>query len=151
MTKTEDISAIRNLERAWCDAWNTHNMKALANLLLRDADFVIVGGTWLRGRKEFREHHALYHATSFKRSTFTVTRTSVRFLSHDLALTHVKWRIKGDFGPDGTPRKPRTGILTQVLQRKSQGRWHILASQNTNDAKPFGKPVKELLRSRRWP
>src|SRR5487761_902551 len=99
MTKTEDISAIRNLERAWCDAWNTHNMKALANLLLRDADFVTVGGTWLRGRKEFREHHALYHATAFKCSTFTVTKTSVRFLSHDLALTHVKWRIKGDFDP----------------------------------------------------
>jgi uncharacterized protein (TIGR02246 family) len=147
--KTEDVSAIRGLEKAWCDAWNTHDMKALAHLLLPDADFVTVGGTWLRGREEFREHHALYHATLFKHSIFTVTHTSVKLLKSDLALTHIKWKMKGDFDPDGTPRKPRTGIFTQVLQ-KSKGRWLILASQNTNDVRLSGKSVKELLRGRQW-
>jgi uncharacterized protein (TIGR02246 family) len=55
MSKSGDISAIRNLEKAWCDAWNTHDMKGLADLLLPAADFVTVGGTLLRGRKEFRD------------------------------------------------------------------------------------------------
>jgi uncharacterized protein (TIGR02246 family) len=149
MGKADYISAIRDLEKGWCDAWNAHDMGALTRLLATDADFVTVSGTWLRGREEFREHTALYHATSFKHSTFTVTSTSVRLLRLDLALTHVRWRMKGDFNPDGTPRKPRTGIFTQVLQ-KSRGRWLILASQNTNDATPSRKSVKGLLKSRRW-
>jgi uncharacterized protein (TIGR02246 family) len=149
MTNADEISAIKRLEKAWCDGWNTHNMKALTDLLLPGADFVTVGGTWLRGRKEFREHTALYHATSFKHSKFTVRSTHIKFLSPDLALTHVRWRMKGDFDPDGTPRKPRTGIFTQLLQL-SHGRWRILASHNGNDRGLAGKPLKELLRSRRW-
>ena len=149
MANTEDVVAIRELEKGWCNAWNTHNMKALANLLLPDADFVTVGGTWLRGRREFSEYHAILHSTLFKHSTFKVTNTTVRLLHPDLALTHVKWRIKGDFDPDGTPRKPRAGIFTQVLL-KTKGRWLILASQNTNETKSSGKALRELLRSRTW-
>lgn len=148
-SKSEEVAAIENLEKAWCDAWNAHDMKALTGLLHPGVDFVTVGGTWLKGRTEFREHHALYHATSFKHSTFTVTRTSVKFLHPDLSLIHVRWRLEGDFNPDGTPRKPRTGIFTQVLQKR-KGRWLILASQNTNDIPGEMTKTKELLRSRRW-
>lgn len=147
--KPGETAAIEKLEKAWCDAWNTHDMDALTHLLHPDVDFVTVGGSWLRGRKEFREHTALYHATSFKHSTFTVTSTSVKFLRPDLALTHVRWTLEGDFSPDGAPRKPRTGIFTQVLQ-KSGDAWLILASQNANDIPGGMEPIKELLRSRRW-
>ncbi|MDE1854132.1 MAG: SgcJ/EcaC family oxidoreductase [Thaumarchaeota archaeon] len=149
MSETEEIAAIESLEKAWCDAWNAHDMEALTALLHPDVDFVTVGGTWLRGKKEFKEHHALYHATSFKHSTFTVNRTSVKFLRPDLALTHVRWRLEGDFNPDGTPRNPRTGIFTQILRKSGDG-WLILASHNTNDIAGEMGPTKELLRSRRW-
>lgn len=145
----DDISAIRSLERSWCDLWNTHNMRSLANLLATDADFVTVGGDWLRGRKEFTKWHAALHSTAFKHSTFTVTGTTIKFIAPGVALVHLKWRVAGDFNPDGTPRKPRTGIFTQVLQ-KSRGRWLILASQNTNDVKPSGDAFLELLKRRVW-
>jgi uncharacterized protein (TIGR02246 family) len=148
-SRAEDAASIRRLEQSWCNAWNSHNMRALANLLANDADFVTVGGTWLRGRKEFRQYTALYHATSFKHSTFTVTGTTIRFLGSELALTHVKWRMAGDFDPDGTPRKPRRGIFTRVLL-KSEGRWRILASHNTNRVRPRGKPIRSLLQQRDW-
>lgn len=148
-SRAEDAAAIRRLEQSWCIAWNSHNMQALTNLLAEDADFVTVGGRWLRGRKEFRHHTALYHATSFKHSTFTVTGTTIKFLSPDLALTHVKWRMAGDFDPDGTPRKPRKGIFTQVLLR-SKDRWCILASHNTNEMRLPGRSIRSLLRQRGW-
>jgi uncharacterized protein (TIGR02246 family) len=110
-------------------------MRDLANLLANDADFVTVTRTWLRGRKEFRQHHALYHATLFKHSALTVTGTTIRFIGSDLALSHVKWRLTGEFDPAGTPMKPRRGIFTQVL-RKSKARWCILAAHNTNRCAP---------------
>ncbi len=149
MGRADDISAIRDLEKGWCDAWNAHDMNALARLLTPDTDFVTVGGDWLRGRQEFRNHHVALHATIFKHSTFAVKSTTVKFIQPDLALTHVKWRIEGDFDPDGTPRKPRTGIFTQVLQ-KSRNRWRVLASQNTNDAKLSIKAFMKLLNQRHW-
>jgi uncharacterized protein (TIGR02246 family) len=147
MSRAEDAASIRHLEQSWCNAWNRHDMRALTDFLAEDGDFVTVGGTWLRGRREFKQHHALYHATAFKHSMLTVTGTTIRFLGSDLALTHVKWRMAGDFDPDGTPRKPRRGIFTQVLL-KSKGRWCILASHNTNRVRARGKPIRSLLKQR---
>jgi uncharacterized protein (TIGR02246 family) len=147
--RRENAASIRRLERNWSRAWNSHNTRELTALLTRDADFVTVGGDWLRGRKEFQRYHALLHATIFKHSLFTVTGTTIRFLGSDLALTHVKWRLVGDFNTDGTPRKPRRGIFTQVLLR-SNGRWCILASHNTNRRPPLGKSVVSRLRQRDW-
>jgi uncharacterized protein (TIGR02246 family) len=151
-SRAEDAASIRRLEQSWCSAWNSHDMQALTNLLAIDVDFVTVGGDWLRGRKEFRRHHALLHATLFKHSTFTVTGSTIKFLGPDLALTHIKWTLVGDFDPDGTPRKPRRGIFTQVLVRL-KGRWCILASHNTNWVPwttPRGKSIRSLLRPRDW-
>ncbi len=147
--KSEDLSAILELENRLSRAWNTHDMNAMANLLVRDADFVTVGGTWLRGRKEFRSHHVVLHETMFKSSSLHVKNTDIKFVRPDIALAHVLWKIEGDLEPDGTPRKPRTGIFTQVLL-KSRGRWRILASQNTNEAKVTGKALAATLTRRKW-
>lgn len=131
----KEVAEIEELEKAWCDAWNAHDMKALADLLLPEVDFVTVGGRWLRGRAEFTAHTGMMHATQFRDSRFSVLSVLVKPLGAGLALTHVRWRLEGDYDPDGTPRKPRTGIFTQVL-RKSGRKWFILASQNTNESFP---------------
>lgn len=85
----------------------------------------------------------------FKNSTLTVTNVDARFIHPNIALAHVKWRIQGDFDPDGTLRKPRTGIFTQVLL-KSKGKWRILASQNTNEAQMTGSVLTDSLKRREW-
>lgn len=130
-SQTKDIEAIKQIERDWQEAWNRHDMKALAALGAEDVDFVTVSGTWLKGRKAFEELHARAHAMMFKESVLTTTDVQVKFLKPDIALVHVSWGMKGDKDPDGTPRQPRRGILTQVLT-KHGGRWLIQASQNTN-------------------
>ncbi len=144
-----DLSAILTLEKNLSRAWNTHDMKAMANLLTKDADFITVGGTWLHGRDEFRRHHETLHDTMFKNSTMRIISTDVRFIRPDLALAHVKWKISGDFNPDGTRREPRTGIFTQVLLR-ARGQWRIFASQNTNEAPMTGKALTASLKRREW-
>ena len=132
MSRRSDLSAIRVVERRWCDAWNAHDVKALTELLLPDADFVTVTGKWLHGREEFFDHTKRLHDTRFKDSVHSIARTQVRFLTPDLAVAHVRWGLRGDTDPDGTPREPRTGFFTLVL-RRSAGGWLILATQNTND------------------
>ena len=44
MIQPEDEAAIRQLGAAWDEAWNRHNMNALANLVTPNVDFIHVGG-----------------------------------------------------------------------------------------------------------
>ena len=127
----DDQGALRRIETGWQEAWNRHDMKALAALVAEDVDFITVAGTWLKGRKAFEEHHAARHAMQFKESVWTTTDVRVKFLKPDVALVHVSWGIEGDKDPDGTPRQPRRGIFTRVVTKEG-GRWLIKASQNTN-------------------
>jgi uncharacterized protein (TIGR02246 family) len=130
-----DIDAIKQIESHWQEAWNTHDMKALASLVAENVDFITVAGTWLKGRKAFEEHHAARHAMQFKESVWETTDVQVKLLKPDLALVHVSWGIKGDKDPDGTPRQPRRGIFTRVVTKEG-GKWLIKASQNTNISAP---------------
>lgn len=121
---------------AWVNAWNAHDMDALANTVAEDVDFITVTGTWLRGRPAFKKHHAERHATTFRQSTFTNRTVQVQRLREDFVLMHIGWTITGEVNLDGTPRPPsRPGIFTWILTQ-SNGRWNIRVAQNTNDTRP---------------
>src|SRR5690242_20137622 len=81
---------------AWVEAWNAHDMNALAETVAEDVDLITVGGNWLRGRRAFRLHHAERHATNFRHSTFTNRNVRVQRLREDFVLMHVEWTISGD-------------------------------------------------------
>ena len=56
---------------------------------------------------------------------------ALKFLTPDVAVAHVKWGMRGDRDPDGTPRQPRHGVMMQVLMKRD-GKWAVVAAQNTN-------------------
>ena len=128
---SNDIDLIKQIEKNWQAAWNGHDMKALATLVVEDVDFITVAGTWLKGRKAFEEHHARLHVMQFKESVWATNDVQVKFLKRDVAIVHVSWGMSGDKDPDGTPRQPRRGIFTRVVIKEG-GNWRIKASQNTN-------------------
>jgi uncharacterized protein (TIGR02246 family) len=136
----DDEKAIRDGIAQWEAAWNKHDAKMGSALFADDADFINVNASFWKGRPEIEEAHAKLFATIFKDSTFKAIDTSVRFVTQDVALAHVKWEISGDKNPDGTPRQPRQGIFTQVLVKKD-GRWLINAWHNTNITVVPGHPV----------
>jgi uncharacterized protein (TIGR02246 family) len=128
--RSNDEAAVRRLAARWEQAWNGHDMKALANLFTDDADFVNVGARHWKGRTQIEEQHAS-RLPQFIESTWSTRAVTVRFLKPDLALVHVDWSLKGDKDPDGTLRPPRNGVFTWVAV-KADAQWLIRAAQNTN-------------------
>lgn len=138
--QADDEQAIKQIEARWQDAWNRHDMDALASLFTEDAAFIQVNGRRWDGPAEIRKNHALVHAMMFKESVWTNRDIDIRFLAPDVALIHQTWSMVGDKNPDGTLRPPRDGIFTQVLVKRD-GNWLITASQNTNIMVVPGSPV----------
>ncbi len=130
-TPADDENAIREIQTRWDNAWNRHDVKALAALVADDVRFVNVAGQVLTGRGEFEALQARTHAMQFKESVRTVTGTDIKFITPDIAVAHVRWGMKGDKDPDGTPRQPRHGVMMQVLMKRD-GKWMVVAAQNTN-------------------
>jgi uncharacterized protein (TIGR02246 family) len=129
--QADDEKAIRAIQSNWDEAWNRNDVKALSSLVAEDVRFVNVAGQVLTGRREFEALQSRTHAMQFKESVRTVTGTDIKFLTPDIAVAHVRWGMKGDKDPDGTPRQPRNGVMMQVLMRRD-GKWIVVAAQNTN-------------------
>lgn len=128
--RESDEAAVRMLAASWEQAWNRHDMRALAALFSDDADFVNVGAKHWRGRTEIEQQHAA-RLPQFLESTWSTKAVAVQFLKPDIALAHVNWAMEGDRDPDGTPRSPRGGVFTWVVVKQG-ATWLIRAAQNTN-------------------
>lgn len=129
--KASDEEEIRSVAASFERAWNQHDIKALSSLVAEDADFVNVGGTWLKSRKEFDEAHTRIHQLQMKESVLANKSTHIRFVRPDIAVVHLEWSLKGDKDPDGKPRPPRDGIFTWIVEKRN-GKWSIIVAHNTN-------------------
>jgi uncharacterized protein (TIGR02246 family) len=126
-----DEAAVRNVPRAFAAAWAKHDGNLLAKTMSDDVDFVNVDGDWLHGRRDFALYHSRLLSGRFKESVLTPLDTSVRFLQPEIAVLHWSWRIEGDRNEDSTPRKPRFGLFTMVVEKRNR-EWLVVAAQNTN-------------------
>ena len=138
-----DTREIEQLPARFSEAWAKHDGHALAALMAEDVDFINVGASWLHGRKDFETYHSRLLDGRFKGSTITPLEHRVKFLRPDIAALRWSWRIEGDRDPDGTPRLPRNGMFTMIVEKKDGG-WWIVAAQNTN-AGPGTAPENEGL------
>jgi hypothetical protein len=55
----------------------------------------------------------------------------VTFVTPDVAILHTRFWIKGEVMHDALSQEDRESVGTRVL-RKIGGRWHIVATQNTD-------------------
>jgi uncharacterized protein (TIGR02246 family) len=124
-------AAVRNIPQLFAAAWAKHDGHELAKIMSEDVDFVNVGGDWLHGRSDFELYHSRLLSGRFKESTIVPLETVVRFLRPDLAVLHWSWKIQGDKNEDLTPRKPRFGLFTMIVEKKDAG-CLIVKAQNTN-------------------
>lgn len=117
----------------FADAWNRHDMVALAVLFEDEARFVNVVGMFWRSREEIRQAHAFSHESMFKNSALTVKAVENTALAPGVVAVHVHWHLEGHLGPTGLPEKPRDGVLLLVARATGQGDdWRIAVAQNTD-------------------
>jgi uncharacterized protein (TIGR02246 family) len=113
-----DQVAIQDVARRWEEAWNRHDMAAMATLLAADADFVNVAGRHWKGRDEIEREHAQRHQARFRESIWTTNDVAIQFLTTDLARPH---RVD-DLARSGPRRHgaaaERWGILMAHGQRR---------------------------------
>ncbi len=126
-----DQAAVRNVPQAFAAAWAKHDGHQLAKTMSEDVDFVNVGGDWLRGRADFELYHTRLLSGRFRESMITPLEIAVRFLRPNLAVLHWSWRIQGDRNEDLTPRKPRFGIFTMIVEKRNR-EWLVVVAQNSN-------------------
>ncbi len=126
-----DSAAVAALLRDWEGAWNAHDMTRFAALFTEDANMVTVGAGHLVGRRAIEADHAPKHVTRFRESVLRNEPPSVRFLTPDIALVHLRWAMRGDRNADGSAREPRSGLLSCVVMRTPDG-WRVRAAHNTN-------------------
>jgi len=126
-----DEKAIRNVEARWQEAWNRHDIAAMAATYAPDSDAINLAGEWFKGRDAFEKSLEELHSGKTKGSVWQTEQTNVKFLTPEIAIVHVYVNSHGDLNPDGTPMAPRRVILTRV-EVKRQGQWLIVASQATN-------------------
>ncbi len=127
---TQDEAAVRAVIEAFIDSWNRHDMRTLAALFARDADFVDVFGNWFRDRKSIERALTQRHDTVFRSSRFTEKDVEVRFHKPDLVIVHAVIELSGAVDRKGQQLPPGLGVITSVIE-KAAGRWHIIALQNT--------------------
>jgi uncharacterized protein (TIGR02246 family) len=131
-----DEAAIRDIEHRFNAAWNAHDPDAIAESLVDDAQFITVNGAWTTSRQGFRDLMQRLHGANgpYRSSTRKTPEMHVRFLTPDIAILHTRFWIDGEVLHDDLSQASRESVGTRVL-RKIDGRWRIVATQNT-DVRP---------------
>jgi uncharacterized protein (TIGR02246 family) len=128
-----DEAAIRDIEDRFNAAWNAHDPDAIAEPLTDDAQFITVNGAWTTSRAGFRDLMARLHAPTgpYHSSARRSPEMRVTFLTPEIAILHTRFWIKGEVMHDALSQEDRESVGTRVL-RKIDGRWRIVATQNTD-------------------
>lgn len=129
-TDGADEAAIRENVRQMEAGWNAKDGALFAKPFASDADYVVINGSYIKGREAIAQGHQRIFDTFYKESTLSLSVKQVRMLRPDVAVVHVT-------GTNKTPRGAEThtseAIIT-LLMTKESGGWKIAAFQNTEVA-----------------
>jgi uncharacterized protein (TIGR02246 family) len=123
-------AALEQFRTSWREAWTRRDVDAVAALTAQDVDWIAADGTWLKGRRAFRDHHARLFAGEFREARWTTLDERVMMLDSVTALEIRATQIEDDTFADGTRRTPRRSVGTRIYVRRGE-RWWLQTSHNT--------------------
>jgi uncharacterized protein (TIGR02246 family) len=122
------------------NAWNAHDMAALASLFRKDAAFVNRFGHYVRGVEAIVALHAPIHETIYRDSTMQNEVIDTIALGEGAAVVHCWSRLAVGTAHPAGPHAVDTVILA-VLKCEADG-WLIQALENVTLTNPrTGEPV----------
>lgn len=123
----KDEAAIRENVRQLEAGWNAKSGAQFAKPFAADADYVVINGTYVKGREAIAQGHQHIFDTFLKESTLSLSVKQVRRLRPDVAVVHVAAINKI---PRGAETRTVEAMITLVMTKEA-GAWQIAAFQNT--------------------
>jgi uncharacterized protein (TIGR02246 family) len=125
--RAADRARIAALVAEWENAWNSHDMHALAALFRDDAVWILWTGDVWTGRERFERGMTEVHRTVYRNSVQREQVEEVRFVGPDAAVVRFQSSLTGDTRfPDRTIRSRKLLVVT-----REAGAWRIAWGQNT--------------------
>jgi uncharacterized protein (TIGR02246 family) len=116
--------AVRKVLSSFVDIWNRNDMRtSFGKLFTSDADFVVLSGTYLKGRDEIVAHHIKIRAGVYGDSHLVWNPIRIKLVRPDVAVAEVATEMT--FGQD----KRNTFATIVLVQENSQ--WFITSMENT--------------------
>ncbi|MEO7967071.1 MAG: SgcJ/EcaC family oxidoreductase [Gemmatimonadaceae bacterium] len=135
---SRDHDSIGALVKSLESAWNAGDGDAFAAPFASDADFVNVRAEHHRGRAEIAAGHKGIFRSIYAGSVNQYTPSTLRLLSPDTALVHVRATLDV---PSGPPAGKINAVFSMILMRtQSAGGWEIASFHNTMLPPMQGKP-----------
>lgn len=135
----EDEDAIEQVIIDMTAAFNRHDPNT--SLFARDADFVDVRGTWLKGAEAIERARTARFETVQKDARIRQLDSRIRFVTPDVAIAHVTNEISGMTSSDGAKIPPQRELSLRVFT-KADGKWLVTAFHST----PIGPSVPAARR-----
>ena len=125
--RAADRKELTALLERWEDAWNNHDMHALAALFHEDAVWVLWTGDVWTGRKTFEDGMVEVHKTVYANSTQRERLEELRFVGPDAAVMRFHSELTGDTRYPGKVVQSRKILVAT----RRDGIWRIGWGQNT--------------------
>ena len=119
---------VRGLYDQFVDAWNRHDVPAMASRWAIDGDHLEPDGTRAKGRDTVQKLFQRQHDTSFNATTLDINVEDVLFHGGDMAVVDGAYELSGARMPSGAELPARRGHLTSVLLYEN-GSWSIVANR----------------------
>ena len=123
--QSADETAMRESVKQMETGWNTKSGALFAKPFAEDADYVVINGSYIKGRAAIEAGHQRIFDTIYKDTTLSLTVKQIRFLRPDVAVVHVSGQRVGP-----TKDVVTDAMITIVMTKQKDG-WLIAAFQNT--------------------
>lgn len=108
-------SLVQGLVNSFRDAFNSHDPKAFASLLVKDAEWTDVTGTTTVGKREIEDLHIYPFQTVLKDATLDVKSFRNKWISDNIVSIEIKWESFGHKTPEGNlMQNIRHGLLNLI-------------------------------------
>ena len=110
-------------------SWNDHNYADMKNYATEDCEWVNIVGMWWKNRDEVQNAHDAFHKTIFKDVPLSKIKTTIRFITGDVAIVHLEQHIGAYTTPSGHQFPEADNHTTLVFVKKDM-KWLLTTGQN---------------------
>ena len=125
-----DDARIRDMVKTLETGWAKKDGNLFASPFAENADYVIINGSYIKGKAAIAEGHQRIFDTFYKETNIKTEVQGIRYLRNDIAVVHVTSHLTGISNGQKLDGK---GMITLTMVKSANG-WQVEAFQNTPQA-----------------